>query len=335
MSAVYRSLEPAISAPLPKERPVWMERQWVAIDGLGTVRNSLFTTTVFLGSAAKATSVILGMIPGFQLLAGGLITYSAAKYTIPNAWKEFKAVDPNDTEGRWVSGLSVANQLCYGSFGPAFLVAGATGIAGLATSGATSAACLQAAEIAASGVLGGICVARGLLMMARSAINMSHLVPFHRDFREAIGKGKSEAIEFLRAKSEDMAVLKRRVGDDAAEKVEAYFKDPSSMNVNELLRAVDKGIFKQKCKQWLTIFIAFLMIVGGVASIVFTGGITGVAIGATMGISFALMETAWLAFDKSSWFNAIVDKCYTPLKLPDEEEGSLLAPELVKESLSA
>lgn len=325
MSAVSKtSIGPDTSPLLPKERPVWMERQWLAIDGLGTVRNSLFTTTVFLRSAAKATGVILKIIPGFQILAGGLITYSAARYTIPNAWKEFKAVAPNDTEGKAVSGLSVANQIGYGSFGPAFLVAGGSGIVGLATSGATSATCVQVAEIVASGVLGGICVARGLVIMARSAINLSHLVPFHKDFRAAVGSGKWKAIEFLAEQSKNMAALKRRMGDDAAEKVAAYFKDPNPKDINELLRTVDKGIFKQKCKQWLTMIIAFLMIVGGIASILFTGGISGIVVGAVIGLSFTSMEALWLAFDKASWFNAIVDKLYTSLELPGEEGDPLL-----------
>ncbi len=312
MSAVsYNKIEPIAPAILPKERPVWMERQWVAIDGLGTVRNGLFTTTVFLGSAAKATGAILSMIPGFQILAGGLITYSAARYTIPNAIKEFKAVDPDDKEGKLVAGLSVANQVCYGSFGPAFLVAGATGIAGLATTGAVSSALMTAAEITAGGVLGGICVARGLVMMARSTINLSHLIPFHKNFREAVKS--NTVVEFLDKERADFAALKRRMGDDAAEKVDEYFNNPDSVKVDELVRIIDKGIFKQKCKQWLSLSIAFLMIVGGVASLVFTAGLSGIAVAAIIGISFMLMEAEWLAFDKSDWFNAIVDKLYTPL----------------------
>jgi hypothetical protein len=306
------SLGPVHSSILPKERPVWMERQWVAIDGLGTVRNSLFTTSVFLGSAAKASGVILKMIPGFQVFGGGLIAYSAARYTIPNAWKEFKAVDPQDKEGKLVAGLSVANQVCYGAFGPAFLVAGATGIASIATSGAVSSALGTAAEIAGSGVLGGICVARGLVMMARSAINLNRLIPFHKEFHEAILSDKVDA--FLREKMKDLAAMKRVMGEDAAEKVEDYLKGSNSISREELIQLIDKGIFKQKCKQWLTLSLAFLMIVGGIASIIFSAGITAIVIGAIMGISFTLMEAQWLVFDKSDWFNALVDKCYTQPK---------------------
>lgn len=319
MATVSQVLNSPISTQPPKQRPVWMERQWVAIDGLGTVRNSLFTSTVFLGRTAKATGVILKMIPGFQILAGGLITYSAARYTIPHALEEFKAVDPNDSEGKLVAGLSVASQIGYGSFGPAFLVAGAAGIAGLATSGTASAACSRVAEIAASGVLGGICVARGLVMMARSAINLRQLVPLHENFREAV---KSEtATEFLESlKGMDMDVLTRRMGTDAAKAVKAFQSDLRDDQYIELIRKVDKGIFTQKCKQWLTLMIAFLMIVGGIASIVFMGGITSIAVGAIIGFSFTSMESLWLVFDKTTWLNAIVDKLYTPLELPNKDE---------------
>jgi hypothetical protein len=324
MSAVYSNLEPIVPVALPKERPVWMERQWVALDSLGAVRNTLYTTSVFLEKTAKATSAILNIIPGFQLFGGALLSYNAARYTIPNSIKEFKAVAPGDREGKVVAGLSVANQLLYGSIGPAFLVAGATGVASIATSGAVSSGLATAADIVASGVLGGLCVARGLVMMARSSINLSYLLPFHENFRKAVDAGT--AIEFLGKERGNLDALKRRIGDSAAEKVVEFFNNPDPTKVDELLQIVDKGIFKQKCKQWLTLSIAFLMFVGGIASIVFSAGLTAVAVAAVMGITFALMEGEWLLFDKANWFNAIVDKLYTPLPSKPKEIQEQAAP---------
>ena len=133
----------------PNERPSAMEKQWVAIDGLGTCRNILYTTSVFLSRVAKVASIA---IPGFQVLAGGLITYNALKYNIPNVLKEYREVKAEDIEGKRVTQLSVVNQLCYGSFGPAFLAGGGAFIASMATKGAVSATLAQTAEIAAGGV---------------------------------------------------------------------------------------------------------------------------------------------------------------------------------------
>lgn len=321
-------IDPLIPSPPPKERPVWMERQWVAIDGLGTVRNSLFTTSVFLRSASKAAGVISKIIPGFQILGGLLISYNAARHNLPNMWKELKEVDPADREGKRIARLGLADQICYGSFGPLFVVAGSTGIASLATSGAVSSSLMQAAEISAGGILGAVCVARGLIIMARSGINLSYLIPFHNNFRQAV-KSK-QALEFLKTESTDFAALERRMGSDAAKKVKAYIDaakkvkasidDPASITIEELIRTVDKGIFEQKCKQWLKMSIAFLMLIGGIASLVFSGGITGLAVAAIIGISFSLMEAEWVVFDKSTWFTALVDKLYTPLEIPPQTQ---------------
>jgi len=303
---------------IKKSRPVWMERQWVAIDGLGTVRNSLYTTSVFLKSAA----IVSKAIPGLQIGGGLLISYNALRYNLPEAWGEFKtACSRGDQEGKRVAGLSLTSQVCYGLFGPSFLVAGATGIAGLVTKGTTASACLQASEIAASAVLGGICVVRGLVMMGRSAMNLRYLIPFHKDFHDAVNHG--EGLAFLRDNlgitTTEFSALERRMGTDAAKTVQAYCKDSNSMTPEDLIKIVDKGIFKQKCKQWLTFSIAVLMVIGGIASLVFSGGITAIVIAAIIGIAFTLMEAEWLVFDKASWFNAIVDKLYKPLPLiPDQ-----------------
>ncbi len=292
------------------ERPVWMERQWVAIDGMGTVRNSMATSATLLGSASRTGSVFAQAIPGLQIAGGLLISYNAARHNIPNAWREFRAVDANDREGKWISGLGLSSQLLYGSFGPALTVSGAAAAASLATSGAVSSALLQASEIAAYGALGGLCVVRGCVMAARSTINLCRLIPFHERFLEEVQGGN--ALQFLKDEMEDEAVFRRNVGDAAADMVRVYTDGP----VEDLLRAVDKGIFKQKCKQWLTLSIAIFMIAGGIASLILSGGLSGIAIAAIIGLSFTLMEAEWLIFDKSDWFNTLVDKLYTPLELP-------------------
>jgi len=319
------------------ERPVWMERQWVAIDGMGTARNSLSTAAVFSGATSTAGAAIGSIIPGFQLAGGLLITYSAAKYTIPNSYKEFKEIHPEDKEGKWVSGLGFVNQLFYGSFGPALTVAGATAVAGLATTGHVASTLMTASEITAYGVLGGLCLARGAVMAVRSAINLNYLIPFHNNFQEKMNKGK--ALEFLEkaiGKGDvDLAAFKRRVGDGAAEKVQAFFEGTEEIDTKELVKIVDKGIFKQKCKQWLTMTIALLMMIGGIASLVFTAGLSSLAIAAVISISFALMEAEWVLFDKSNWFNAFVDKLYTPLEdIPNQDPIISQSPAEI-ESISA
>lgn len=301
------------------ERPVWMERQWVAIDTLGTVRNTLGTTGVFLGDASsKAARVIGQAIPGFQALGGSILCYNALKHNLPNVWKEYQSLHPDDREGKIVTGLSLANQGLYLAIGEALLLAGATGLVGNAASGAVGSALLQTSQVVANSVLGGLCVVRGAVMTARCGINLAYLIPFHANYRHALQEGA--AVAFLQKEmggaALDFDAFKRRVGDGAAEKVAAYFRGERSTPLQELLLTVDKGIYKQKCKQWLTLSIAVLMIIGGVASLIFTAGLTAIAVAGVMGISYALTEADWLLFDKSSWFNALVDALYKPPSFP-------------------
>jgi hypothetical protein len=108
--------------------------------------------------------------------------------------------------------------------------------------------------------------------------------------------------------------FKRRVGEDAAKKMQEYMNDPSSFDDHEkkidLLRAIDKGAFTQKVKQALIIIIGILMIAGAIACLAAAHPFALVAVLAAISIAFALMESQWLVFDWSWFFSKIADALY-------------------------
>lgn len=327
-------------------RSVWLEREWVALDTMGAARNSLGAVATFQGASAPAA--VLAAIPIFQVLAGAGILYTGITETVPksfNAWVQAMKNEEKEghTEGVISTGLGFANQSLYLGIGGLFTAAGITGFLGPEAAhalGYTSVIGSAATEAIANMALGAACVARGAVMAARSIYNLKYINEFQNDFRGSVaGDTNRDKINSSKAYlQEELAKGKerliRRAGKEAVEALETAFKSPNATDAEwmALIDKVDYGVYKQKMMQYLTLAIGLLMILGGIAAMLFaTGGLVAtIAVGGSC-ILFASMESLWIPYDSSDLFNWLVDKTYTKPQFwgPTEENPAPHSPATV------
>lgn len=319
-------------------RSKWLEREWVALDGMGAVRNGFAAGVSFGGSSVP--NGIVGAIPILQCLGGAMIVHTAIQETVPKSWKAWRSAmkcqgEEDLKEGKIATGLGFANQLLYLAMGSDLLASGITGFLGPEAAHAFGYSAVIGSNIPnvlSNFALGGICIARGAVILGRSLYNLSYIHSFQKGFlgcftadtdKERIAKAKKHLQTEL-AKGEERFI--RRVGGEVTARVKEMLceKTGTEKEWKELLHQVDRGIFKQKLMQYLTILIGIFMILGGIASVVFAGGALATTIG--MGVScclFAGMESLWFTYDSSWLFNKIADKFYTPSKLWIEESDEV------------
>ncbi len=316
--------------------------EWLTIDGLGTVRNSL-GAVINLASLPTLSSLpipavsMAAAIPFFQVVGGGLILHSALSDTIPTTWKELQtAIKNEDEEGCKASMLAFTNQILFAATGAGLLTTGVTSFLSPIVSSALSYSSIIGSAlptILSYDALGAVCIARGTVMIARSAYNLSYLIPFHNEFRGKLEEenGHDKAIDLLITElgntPAEEAKLTRRIGTKALDKVKAWKELSEEKNTPEeklmLLQAVDLGIHELKFKQALIIFIAALMIAGGVCSIIFSGGIAGIAVAIAVSVVFATMETSYISYDSPKAFRWVASKFYhTPEALKTEHSAT-------------
>lgn len=317
-------------------RSKWLEREWVALDGMGAVRNG-FAAGVCFGGQSVPTAII-GAIPILQCLGGAMIVHTAIQETVPKSWQAWrKAIHCQEkeglTEGKIATGLGFANQLLYLAMGSDLLASGITGFLGPEAAHAFGYSAVIGSNlpnVLSNFALGGICIARGAVILGRSLYNLSYIRDFEKGFlgcftadtdKERIANAKSHLQTEL-AKGEERFI--RRVGGEVTARLKEMLceRNGTDEEWKDLLHQVDRGIFKQKLMQYLTILIGIFMILGGIASVVFAGGALATTIG--MGAScclFAGMESLWFTYDSSWLFNKIADQFYTPSKLWIEESA--------------
>ena len=317
---------------LPRSK--WLEREWVLIDALGTIRNSLSAVLIFLGT--KIPIQIAAAIPGLQVI-GGLLILHSAKNSFPKSFSSFvaacKSKEPEGkVEGIISSGLAFANQILYVGIGGELAAAGVTGFLSPEMGHIFAYHAVLGASVTAklsNFALGITCVVRGTVMVSRALYNLSYLVPFHNELKKK--KNVEDAFTFLKTefeKGKDRFI--RRVGKDGAEAFEKSQNTEELKEKQRVVELVDKALFKQKMMQYLTLIIGILMIAGGIAAIVFSAGAAGLAIAAVIGVAsilYAQMEALWLVYDSSPLFDAIVDRLYRPFpfnQLTEEQKPSVL-----------
>lgn len=324
---IHSSIPAGVSDGDGIARSDWLEKEWVALDSMGTVRNGFAAGVAFGGSSVP--SAIVGAIPILQCLGGGGIVYTAIKETIPKAWKAWRNAmncqeEKDLREGKIATGLGFANQLLYLAMGSEFLASGVTGFLGPEVAHALGyKAVIGSAipNILSNYVLGGTCIARGAVILGRSLYNLSYIRSFQKGFSDCFKADTDKqrianAKRYLQtelAKGEERFI--RRVGGEVTARVKEMLCERTGTDEEwrDLLNQVDRGIFKQKLMQYLTILIGIFMILGGIASVIFAGGALATTIG--MGVAcclFAGMESLWFTYDSSALFNKIADKFYTP-----------------------
>lgn len=310
-----------------------LEREWVALDTMGAARNSLGAVATFMGASVPAG--IIAAIPILQLAAGLGILHSGLTETLPksfNAWVQAMKNQEKEghREGVISTGLGFANQSLYVGIGGLFTAAGITGFLGPEAAHAFGYAPVigsAATEAIANMALGAACVARGAVMAARSLYNLRYINEFQSGFRESVaGSTNHEKIEsskaYLKAELEKgKERLIRRAGKEAVVALENAQSDEEWMAAIE---KVDYGVYKQKMMQYLTLAIGLLMILGGIAAMLFASGglVATIAVGGSC-VLFASMESLWIPYDSTDLFNWLVDKTYTKPQFWDLTEENL------------
>lgn len=327
------SIQP-LPSPIPANdgdgisRSDLLETAWLAVDMMGAVRNGFAAGATLAGRATP--SALIGAIPVLQCLGGAIIVLTA-KETIGKSWDAWKKAlnckgEADLTEGKISTGLGFANQLLYLAMGSELLASGVTGFLGPEAAhvfGYSPVIGSSAVNILSNYALGGTCIARGAVMLGRSLYNLNYIRKFEKGFLDCFNqesnaeriKSAKQYVQDEFKKGKDRFI--RRVGAEVASLVENA-KDNSDWT--DILNQVDRGIFKQKLMQYLTLLIGIFMILGGIASVIFAGGAFATTIGMSVSCClFSGMESLWFTYDSSWLFNKIADKLYTPNKLWLEE----------------
>lgn len=312
-------------------RSQWLEKEWLVLDTMGAVRNSL-------GAAAAFSSVpsgIIGTIPILQVLGGGMILHSALSETLPKSFDNWvKAIKCNEKEGHEEgvisTGLGFANQALYLGIGGLLTAAGITALLGPDGANAFSYSPIissAATEAIANIGLGAACIIRGGVMLGRALYNLDFLNEFQKTFRQSLESGSNhEKIEssktYLRNElDKGKERLIRRAGKEAVEALEKAFTEGATENQwKGIIEQIDRGIFKQKLMQYLTFLIGLLMVLGGIGAIMFCSGglVATFAVGSSC-VLFASMESLWIPYDSTPAFNWLVEKLYNKPKFWEEQ----------------
>lgn len=306
-------------------RSKWLEKEWLLLDGMGTVRNSAAAAAAFLGSSVPAP--VVGAIPIMQVVGGLLIMHSAITETVPKSYQKWtEAIKNKEPEGHQEgvisTGLGFANQALYLAIGAELTAAGTTAFLSPEAAhvfGYSPVMGSAATEAIANLAVGATCVVRGLVMAGRSLYNLSYINPFHNELRNQLLTGqKTDAqkindtkVFLARELGKGKERFIRRVGKEAADQVNNALQNPAAANWRSVIEQVDRGVFKQKLMQYLTLVIGILMILGGIAAMIFGGGLTSTIVLAVSCVLFANMEFFWFFYDSTPLFNSIVDKLYT------------------------
>jgi|GEM_PF-7009351 len=209
---------------------------------------------------------------------------------------------------------------------------------GLAYKGITFAG-LKIIEAVSSVAFGIILLIRGKSLVKRGSENYHIAHEFHNAFRQTdnpiafmknaeeidkVGPGylmrrvNSTCLEHLdnkgntwRCMANGMQMIKEGKKEIANGKIVDLTNDKSYQV--EYLKRVDKAIFTEELKHYLTLIIAWSMIIGGIATIVaacmLTGGLP-LYITLASAVFFILMEVFFLTYDSSYLFNKLRDLCY-------------------------
>jgi hypothetical protein len=209
---------------------------------------------------------------------------------------------------------------------------------GLAYKGITFAG-LKIIEAVSSVAFGIILLIRGKSLVKRGSENYRIANDFHNAFRQTadpiafmkdaeeidkVGPGylmrrvNSTCLEHLdnkgntwRCMANGMQMIKNGKKEIANGKI-VDLTNNKSYQV-EYLKRVDKGIFTEELKHYLTLIIAWSMIIGGIATIaaacIFTGGLP-LYITLASAVFFVLMEIFFLTYDSSFLFDHLRDACY-------------------------
>lgn len=158
--------------------------------------------------------------------------------------------------------------------------------------------------------LAAVYIFRGALMVTRTTKNLRLLNDFEKRFNEHCNS-IDEAIDFIEKEKEKGLDLKRKGVPERTEKQSDV----------DYLKAVNKGIYTEKLKQYLSMLIGWSMIIGGILAIigvsVASGGIAPIVIGLVSAVFFLLLESAFVSYDTSKAFEWIRDKLYKEPELFD------------------
>lgn len=311
-------------------RTLGQEGLWMAVDGVGTIRNTSSAAQGILqaiGTASLAGKALGSVVPLTQLITGPLCVFSALQHTLPGAIEELKGVAPKDQEGKYVARLGLVNQLFFAKMGAATTACGVVSMMSPAVANLmhfhpilTGSAAVTAG-VATNVGLGAIYSIRGGIILARAGYNLHYINEFQSSFDVQGHKIKNEnslndAITWLNdqrydKEGKETATFKRRVGEKCPQNVTS---DSTIDAKIEYLAAVDKGIHTKKMQQILSIIIGISMVIGGgllIASCFFCAPLTLVILTIIMGVFFATMESVYLHFDSSFLFGKLNDFLYT------------------------
>ncbi len=330
MSLIVNNSEKSPVIDADWARTLGQEGLWMAVDGVGTVRNVSSAAQGILqalGTASLAGRALGGVVPVTQLLTGPLCVFSAFKHTLPGAIEELNGVAPTDQEGKHVARLGLVNQVFFAKMGAATTACGVVSMMSPAVANLmhfhpilTGSAAVTAG-IATNVGLGAIYSIRGGIILARAGYNLHYINKFQRSFDEQGQSAKekehklNDAITWLNQQRYDIdgketATFKRRVGEKCPQNVTTESTTDAKI---EYLAAVDKGIHTKKMQQILSIIIGISMVIGGgllIASCFFCAPLTLVVLTIIMGVFFATMESVYLHFDSSFLFGKLNDFLY-------------------------
>lgn len=311
-------------------RTLGQEGLWMAVDGVGTIRNTSSAAQGILqaiGTASLAGKALGSVVPITQLITGPLCVFSAFQHTLPGAIEELKGVAPKDKEGQHVARLGLVNQIFFAKMGAATTACGVVSMMSPAVANLmhfhpilTGPAAVTAG-VATNVGLGAIYSIRGGVILARAGYNLHYINEFQNSF---VAQGQSiiknertlnDAITWLNEQRYDKegketASFKRRVGEKCPQNVTSKSSFDEKI---EYLAAVDKGIHTKKMQQILSIIIGISMVIGGgllIASCFFCAPLTLIVLTIIMGVFFATMESVYLHFDSSVLFGKLNDFLY-------------------------
>ena len=234
------------------------ERTYMLIDALGTSGQAATIVSLLSAGASVAAAAADVFIPIRFLVTGTLAAATAHHWTVPDAKTSLISAQAElataKKEGDFagvvegeraveIAEMGVDNQRLYKLMGLSQFAVGTVGVLSSTNLGFAPVLTGHASSVAASAAgaaLGGVYVARGLVMLNRSLKNYQMVSNFEAGFNSK--KSVDEKVKYMKhVESRGMSYLNRRVDPDCLiEKVETGLRVYTAEGVQKVTRTLDE-----------------------------------------------------------------------------------------------
>lgn len=251
-----------------------------------------------------ASHILSGCTSGLSILGGAMIM-SVAKDKLKAAYHNFKQAE--DSIAKRLGCAELANQSLYFATGSTLLAHGVAKAVMVASHYAafSDPMAQTVAHVLGGPIIGGIFIFRGTLLAGRALYHLNKINKFKIDFNNCL-KDKT-GMHLLLNNIKNNSQLEKIIGPAA--KTKLMKTDLNQIN-DDLLKEIDKGMYKEEMKQKIMVAIGILMVLIGISAIVFSGGYALIAILLFMAIAGTQMDTLIMLINTSSTLNDLIDARY-------------------------